>query len=192
MRIVEDSDRPTVQRRDDVYIVGSKFNPVPTPFEYQYRYALGDDIQILPSDGKIFEKQLYFGIYSMPGSSIRIGYGLKKDPFGGNNALLGMGCKREVNQSALQKELEDQKNAQIESELFSENPVANSNPGRFRKNIQDRRRLLTNNASVRERYEVMCNKFVLRQKEERKQQKLERIMKKQAMIRSRQFWSTLQ
>jgi len=39
-----------------VYIVGSKFNPVPTPFEYQYRYALGDDIQILPSDGKIFEK----------------------------------------------------------------------------------------------------------------------------------------
>ena len=69
-------------------MVGSKFSAAPSAQNYQYKFALNEEIKIMPSDGSIFEvAKLYIGIYSMPGSKIRFGYGFVKDPFGSNNAL---------------------------------------------------------------------------------------------------------
>ena len=56
------------------------------------------------------------------------------------------------------------------------------NTVRFRKMIEDRKNLLIKNPMVRDRYEAMIQKFLLRQKEERKQKRQLRFKHKKTLI----------
>lgn len=134
MRFIEEETDKIIRSIDSVFMVCSKFSAAPSAQNFQYKYALNEEIKITPTDGTVFEvAKLFIGIYSMPGSKIRFGYGFLKDPFGSNNALRKGNHKVQVNQVALAKEVEAQRNLQIEEEIFSQNQEQNANPGRFRK-----------------------------------------------------------
>ena len=78
-----------LEANEDVVMYLSKFNNKPCSKDYQYKHHLNEDIQIVPTDYQSFSVQnIYVGLFSMSGLSIRIGYGLYKDPFGCNSALM--------------------------------------------------------------------------------------------------------
>ena len=64
----------------------SKFNKYPNPKDFFTKYGPGEDIVIEPTTGSKFEiTHFYLGVFSMSGLSIKIGFGLYKDPFGANS-----------------------------------------------------------------------------------------------------------
>ena len=105
---------------------------------------------------------MYFGLYSMSGIKVRIGFGFRKDPFGCNKGLFNtLGKGETVNKEALAKLKEEQQNAMIEKEIFDQ-ANETQNAVKFRKTISKRKELLMQNTNVRERYDEMTSKFELR------------------------------
>ena len=139
MRLIKDvndeRDLP-LRPNEDCKLLMSKFVSFPTPVDHQYSYSCNQLIRIEASTTAAFEtKNLFFGLYSMSGIRIRIGFGWRKDYFGSNKGLFKPPGRWNFaqNKAALQKEKEDQRNAQIEKEIFEPGDDTAQNAVKFRK-----------------------------------------------------------
>ena len=95
--------------------------------------------------------------------------------------------------SSVQKEKDENKKEQIKKEIFNKKPESHANPVIWRKKIEERKELLSQNPFVREQYENVCKKMVNKQIYARKQQKIELYARKNELENStRIYWSRMQ
>ena len=169
---VADKKELPLEEFEDVAIYASVYSKRPTPLDYTFSGTANEEIQVTATTFNYFEvPKLYFGVYSMSGLTIRLGYGFGKDPYGSNAAMMPqskvLDGKRNIAMAQVaNREQAERKNKVIETMLLSDKPELNSNPARFRKLIQDKRRLLTENTLVRQKYQAKISKISQRKEQE--------------------------
>ena len=127
----------------------------------------------------------------MSGIKVALAYGFGKEAYTSNQALLrksaGPGGNTQnnnastVQNSNVQRERDENKKEKIKKEIFSKKPESHANPVIWRKKIEERKELLSQNPFVREQYEDVCKRMSNKKVYARKQQAIELYTRKKEL-----------